>query len=336
MASSVRAKPLLAAAVLFALALILAPTALAKGNGGFVPVTPESPNAHDIRTSYFFITFFTLGVFVIVETLLVLFIFRFRRRRRPRFEDGPAIHGATRLELLWTAFPVTILFLIAAFIFIELPGISHVPSAGATGKAFQIKVTGRQFYWQFEYPNGAISIDTMRAPANVPVKLTVVSPDNDVIHSWWVPALGGKIDAIPGIVNTTWFKAKPGHYTGQCAELCGLQHAHMLAAVDVLPQAQFAAWLRQRRAQQTAVTGDLGQEEWSGVCAKCHGLAGQGGVAVRIAGSAILSDRQQLDSIVHNGITLPKGTMPPVGSDWTDEQVAALARYLKEHPPSGS
>ncbi|TML44206.1 MAG: cytochrome c oxidase subunit II [Actinobacteria bacterium] len=214
MASSVRAKLLLAATTL---ALLLVPAAYG-GNGGFVPVTPESPNAHDIRASYFFITFFTLGVFVLVETLLVVFIFRFRRRRRPRFQDGPTLHGATRLELLWTALPVAILFLIATFIFIELPGISHVPSAGATGRAYQIKVTGRQFYWQFEYPNGVISIDSMRAPADVPVKLTVVSPDTDVIHSWWIPALGGKIDAIPGIVNTTWFEAKPGFYSGQCAE----------------------------------------------------------------------------------------------------------------------
>jgi len=332
MASSVRAKLLLAATTL---ALLLVPAAYG-GNGGFVPVTPESPNAHDIRASYFFITFFTLGVFVLVETLLVVFIFRFRRRRRPRFQDGPTLHGATRLELLWTALPVAILFLIATFIFIELPGISHVPSAGATGRAYQIKVTGRQFYWQFEYPNGVISIDSMRAPADVPVKLTVVSPDTDVIHSWWIPALGGKIDAIPGIVNTTWFEAKPGFYSGQCAELCGLEHARMLASVEVMAKSEFTAWLSQRRAQQSAGTSDLGDEEWGGVCAKCHGLAGDGGIAVRIAGSAILSDPRALARIVRNGTSTPRGTMPAVGSGWTDDQVSALTTYLKEHPPSGS
>jgi len=334
MASSVRAKLLLAAAVL-PLALLLTPEAWAR-NGGFAPVTPQSPNAHDIRTSYLFISIFTLGVFILVESLIVLFIFRFRRRRRPRFEEGPAIHGATSLELLWTAFPVAILFLVAVFIFIELPGISDIPSAGARGKALQIKVTGRQFYWQFTYPNGVVTIDTMRAPANVPVQLTVVAPVNDVIHSWWIPALGGKIDAIPGRVNGTWFEAKkPGRYTGQCAELCGLQHAHMLAAVEVMPKAQFAAWLAQRRRQQTAGTSDLGAETWSGVCAKCHGMAGEGGIAVAIAGSQILSDPQAVKQIVHNGTTTPRGTMPAVGSGWTDEQVSALTSYLKEHPPSG-
>jgi cytochrome c oxidase subunit II len=335
MASSVRAKLFLAAAVP-ALALLLAPAALARGNGGFVPVTPESPNADDIRQSYFFISFFTLGVFILVETLIVVFIFRFRRRRRPRFEDGPAIHGATRLELLWTAFPVAILFLIAVFIFIKLPGISTVPSAGATGKAYPITVSGRQFYWQFTYPNGVITIDTMRAPANVPVKLTVVAPPSDVIHSWWIPALGGKIDAIPGRVNTTWFKARAGRYTGQCAELCGLEHARMLGAVEVMPQSAFNAWISQQRSTQGAGTSDLGAQEWTGVCAKCHGLAGEGGVATRIAGSAILSSASAVSNILRNGFSSPRGTMPAVGAGWTTEQVTALTKYLKEHPPSGS
>lgn len=336
MASSVRAKHLLAVAVP-ALALLLAPAALAKGNGGFVPVTPESPNAHGIRQSYFFISIFTLGVFVLVEALLVLFIFRFRRRRRQRFEEGPAIHGATRLELLWTAFPVTILFVIAVFVFVKLPGISNVPSAGATGQAaYPITVTGRQFYWQFTYPNGVITIDTMRAPANTPVRLTVVSPPSDVIHSWWIPALGGKIDAIPGRVNTTWFEAKPGHYTGQCAELCGLEHARMLGAVDVLPQGEFRSWISRQRTQQTANASDLGSQEWQGVCAKCHGLAGEGGIATRIAGSAILTSASSLSNVVRNGFSSPRGTMPAVGAGWTPQQMTALARYLKEHPPNGS
>jgi cytochrome c oxidase subunit 2 len=335
MASSVRAKYFLAVAVP-ALALILVPAALAKGNGGFVPVTPQSPNAHDIRQSYFFISFFTLGVFILVETLIVVFIFRFRRRWRPRFEEGPSIHGATRLELLWTAFPVVILFLIATFVFIKLPGISTVPSVGATGKAYPITVTGRQFYWQFTYPNGVITIDTMRAPANTPVKLTVVSPPSDVIHSWWIPALGGKIDAIPGRVNSTWFEAKPGHYTGQCAELCGLEHARMLGAVDVLPRGAFGSWISQQRTKQTAHTSDLGAEEWNGVCAKCHGLGGEGGIATRIAGSAILSSPSAVSNIVRNGFSSPRGTMPAVGAGWTSQQVTALVTYLKEHPPNGS
>jgi cytochrome c oxidase subunit 2 len=197
-------------------------------------------------------------------------------------------------------------------------------------------VTGRQFYWQFTYPNGAISIDTMRAPVGVPVRLQVTAPPTDVIHSWWIPALGGKIDAIPGRVNETWFQAaRVGTYAGQCAELCGLEHANMKATVDVMPKADFEAWLAQRRDEQTAGTSPLGQELWTGVCAKCHGLAGQGGIAKSIAGSSLLQDPKSIQSLVQNGRVTPQGTMPAVGSGWSQEQVDALTSYLKEHPPSG-
>ena len=213
-------------------ALLADASAALGGNGGFAPVPPESPNAEGISQSWWFVTAFVLAIFLLVEVLLVVFVVRYRRRNRPRFEDGAQVHGASNLELAWTAAPVVILFLIATFIFVELPGIKDIPAATAGEPQVDVKVTGRQFYWQFEYPNGAVSIDHLRAPVGVPVRLDVTSPDTDVIHSWWIPALGGKIDAIPGRVNETWFKAsKTGTYTGQCAELCGLEHARMADSI---------------------------------------------------------------------------------------------------------
>jgi cytochrome c oxidase subunit 2 len=323
-------RALLVLAGLMFVAAVAAPLALGD-SGGFTPVDPASPNAEGIKRSYLFISIFTLGVFVLVEGILLAFIIRFRRRRRERFADGAQIHGATRLELMWTFLPVAILVAIGVFVFVELPGIKNVPEAGASGQ-LEIRVTGRQFYWQFEYPNGVIAIDTLRAPAGVPVRLEVVSPDDDVIHSWWIPALGGKIDAIPGTVNETWFQVEePGVYTGQCAELCGIEHASMRASVEVLPQAEFDAWLAERRTEQTAGTSDLGEETWAGVCAKCHGLAGEGGVGRPLAGSPTLADREALETIVRNG----RRTMPAVGSGWTSEQIDALANYLEENPPGG-
>ena len=314
-------------------AAIAAPSALAQ----FAPVVPESPNADGIRQSYLFVTIFTVAIFVLVEGLLIAFIWKYRRRKRPRFEDGAPIHGATKLELAWTVGPVIVLFVIAVFVFAELPGIKKIPTATAGEQQLEIKVTGRQFYWQFEYPNGAIAIDHMRAPAGVPVKLTVTSPDSDVIHSWWIPALGGKIDAIPGRTNDTWFNVdKTGTYTGQCAELCGLEHAQMLATVEVMPKDAFASWVEQRRSEQAAGSAELGKETWQGVCAKCHGLAGEGGIARRIAGSPTLANPQSLETIVRNGRVGLRGVMPAVGSDWTDEQIASLLTYLKENPPSGN
>ena len=165
----------------------------------FAPVAPESPNAEGIRDSWLFVPIFAFAIFVLVEGLLVAFIVAIGGRSVARFEDGAQVHGATKLELAWTAVPVVVLFLIAAFVFIELPGIKDIPEATAGEEQLEIKVTGRQFYWQYEYPNGVIAIDQMRAPAGVPVRLEVTAPDSDVIHSWWIPALGGKIDAIPGV-----------------------------------------------------------------------------------------------------------------------------------------
>ena len=314
-------------------AAIVAPSAFAQ----FAPVVPESPNADGIRTSYLFVTIFTFAIFVLVEGLLIAFIWKYRRRKRPRFEDGAPIHGATRLELAWTAGPVIVLFVIAVFVFAELPGIKDIPDATAGEQQLEIKVTGQQFYWSFEYPNGVVAVDTMRAPAGIPVKLLVTSPDSDVIHSWWIPALGGKIDAIPGRTNETWFEAdNPGTYKGQCAELCGLQHAQMLASVEVMPPSEFTAWLEQRRTEQKTGSVELGKETWEGVCAKCHGLAGEGGIARRIAGSPILANPQSLETIIRNGRVVPRGVMPAVGAEWTDEQIASLEAYLKESPPSGN
>jgi cytochrome c oxidase subunit 2 len=331
MASSVGARTLLPLGVLL-LALLAVPAAYG-GNGGFAPVTPESSNADDIRDSFVFVSIFAVGIFVLVEGLLLAFILQYRRRRRARFEEVPPVHGATRLELLWTLFPVVVLFLIASFIFIELPGIKNVPPAGAGQEQLEIRVTGRQFYWQFEYPNGVIAIDNLRAPVGVPVRLEVTAPDEDVIHSWWIPALGGKIDAIPGVVTSTWFRGKTaGIYSGQCAELCGVEHAKMLATVEVLPKDAFDAWLAERRSDQTAGTSDLGEEEWAGVCAKCHGLSGEGGIGPRLAGSVALADPAAVERLIRNG----RRAMPAVGSGWTEGQVAALNGYLRENPPSGS
>jgi cytochrome c oxidase subunit 2 len=292
----------------------------------FAPVAPESPNAEGIRDSWLFVSIFTFSIFVLVEGLLITFIWKYRRRQRPRFEDAAQVHGATRLELAWTAGPVVVLFLIAAFVFIELPGIKDVPDAAAGEEQLEIKVTGRQFYWEYEYPNGVLAVDTMRAPVGVPVRLLVTAPDADVIHSWWIPSLGGKIDAIPGVTNETWFEAEnEGTYNGQCAELCGLEHARMLASVEVLSQDEFDAWLE-------SGNEDLGREEWEGVCAKCHGLNGEGGIGPRIAGSPTLTDVEDLGTLVRNG----RRTMPAVGAGWTDAQVQALVDYLTENPPSGS
>ena len=309
-------------------ALFVATPALA-GNGGVAPVAPNSPNAHSITDAWWFITGFILFVLVGVEGLLIAFVFRYRRRQRKRDAEGPQIHGSTKLENLWTMIPVVILVAVATFVFVKLPSIKNVPSASAAADRLEVTVSGQQFYWQFTYQNGAIAIDRLRVPLGEPVHLTVTAPDWDVIHSWWIPALGGKIDAIPGRLNHTWFTAtKLGIYSGRCAELCGVQHTAMLMTVEVLPRDQFEQWEERRAEEQRTGTAkdSLGQEEWTGACAKCHGLAGQGLIGPQIATSGTLQNVTALTTLLRNG----KGKMPAVGREWSQEQLDALSAYLKE------
>ena len=298
------------------------------GNGGFAPVPPESPNAEGISQSWWFVTAFVVAIFLLVEVLLVVFVVRYRRRNRPRDADGAQIHGANRLELAWTIAPVVILFAIAAFVFAKLPGIQDVPAATAGEENLVVEVTGTQFTWEFRYPNGVVAIDRLRAPEGRTVELEVTAPDWDVVHSWWIPALGGKIDAIPGKVNTTWFAAKRvGLFPGQCAELCGIYHAKMLASVEVLPAEEFDAWLAEREEQQAAGTSPLGEELWEGACAKCHGLDGEGEYGPRIAGTELIADADAIEGLLREG----RGAMPPVGRDWNDAEMDALTDYLEQN-----
>jgi cytochrome c oxidase subunit II len=294
----------------------------AAGNGGLAPVTPHSPNAVRITDTYWVVFGFTAFVFVLIESLLVIFIVKYRSRGRSRAVEGAQVHGHTRLELLWTVFPVLILAAIAVVVFWELPVIDHQPSAATN--PIHITVEGHQYYWQFDYPNHARSINTLHVPVGAVVDLKVVSPD--VIHSWWIPALGGKIQAIPGRVNHTWFRADAaGAYTGQCAELCGVFHASMLATVKAQSAQSYRTFITK------TAPATLGAQEWSGVCATCHGNLGQGGYGPAISNNTIITQPAALAGILRNGVNGTTGAMPPVGNTWTNGPILALVRYMQKN-----
>jgi cytochrome c oxidase subunit 2 len=323
----VRWKLPLACSSLLALTLVLAGTALA-GNGGIAPPA-SSPNAERIKDLYWLVLAVTGVIFVIVETALVLFVVRYRNRGRPREEEGPQIRGHTRLELIWTVIPVLILAGIISFVFYKLPGIKDVPDASAAGPKMTVQVQGRQFYWLYTYPNGAVSVNELRLPTGRPVDLEITAPANDVAHSWWVPSLAGKMDAIPGKVNHLKFEtpASPGLYKGQCAEFCGVQHALMLAQVQTLTPAEFDTWVS---AQLQAGAG-LGKQTFEGACGPCHGLDGKGLIGPPLAGNATLAQRKLLIRLLENG----KNAMPPVGKDWDTRQRDALIQYVRKRFASG-
>jgi cytochrome c oxidase subunit 2 len=299
----------------------------AAANGGFTPVAPNSPNADKIRTTYDLVLGFTAFIFVLVEGLLVVFAVRYRSRGRLREVEGAQVHGHTRLELIWTASPIVILAVIAAFVFSELPGIDRAPAAT---DPIHITLEGHQFYWQFDYPNGAHSINDLHVPVGQVVDLRVVS--GDVIHSWWIPALGGKIQAIPGRTNHSWFEAtRAGTFQGQCAELCGLYHASMLGRVVVESASDYHTFVTK------TAPATLGRQIFTGVCATCHGMEGQGGYGPVLSSSPLLQQKSSLVQIVRHGQdTSRPGIMPPVGSTWSNQEIDALAAYVSKHVYKGA
>lgn len=325
MPSAVR-RALIASFATSVLALTIAATALA-GNGGFLPPAPRSPNARRVTDAFIFVGIFTGIIFLIVETALILFIVKYRRGKRALTAEGPQIHGATRLEIIWTIIPVLILAAIGTFVFVKLPGIADVPKAAAADET-TVQIEGHQFYWLFRYPNGAISIDRMVAPAGEVVKENVIGLDFDVNHSWWVPQLGGKFDAIPGRTNKTWFQAPVGDYVARCAELCGIQHALMDGVVHVVPRAQYESFISTRAS--AAGTMNLGREEWQGVCESCHRLDHKY-IGPAIGSNPLLHDRKGIEQLLRNG----QGQMPAVGKNWTPHQIDALVAYTKTFGSGG-
>ncbi|WP_448585398.1 cytochrome c oxidase subunit II [Thermaurantiacus sp.] len=204
------------------------------------------------------------GISLFVFGLLTWTILRYRAAANP--VPSKTTHNF-RLEVIWTLIPALILFVIAVPSFRLLANQHDPPKADVT-----IKVTGYQWYWGYEYPDyGGVSFDAVMlseaeakargapyqletdnrvvVPAGKTVKLLVTAAD--VLHSWALPAFWVKMDAVPGRINETWFKVdKPGVYYGQCSELCGTKHGFMPIAVEVVPEAQFLAWMRAKQAEQ--------------------------------------------------------------------------------------
>jgi cytochrome c oxidase subunit 2 len=235
----------------------------------FTPQSGGSPNANEISSLYKIALYIALVIFVLVEGGLAYALVKFRARKGA---VAAQIRGNTRLEVGWTVAASVILLALAVLTFAKLSSIQDPANSSAggdklagssgplyasserklppNGKSLNIQVIGRQYIWQFIYPGASepdglgapYSYEQLEVPTNTAVTLDIVSAD--VVHSWWIPALGGKFQAVPGYHNYTWFKVeKPGVYRGQCAILCGRGHARMIATVKAVPPAQFDQWL---------------------------------------------------------------------------------------------
>jgi cytochrome c oxidase subunit 2 len=261
-------------ATLAALGLLLAFAGSAFA-GAITPESGGSPNADEIASLYKLVLAVAIVVFLGVEGALFYSLFKFRARKGA---VAAQIRGNTRLEIAWTLGAAVILVVLAVITFSKLGGIRNPPNSGPNGaqladgvlvasgpskrlppngRSLNIQVNGQQYIWRFTYPDGdtndlnnAFSYQEMVVPVDTTVTLEIRG--QDVAHSWWIPKLGGKFDAIPGYTNYTWFKI-PGRlagkvFTGQCAEMCGRNHANMTARVRAVTPQQYEQFISRRKA----------------------------------------------------------------------------------------
>ena len=298
-------------------------------------VIPRSDFARDILHVYAVITWASVGIALVVLVALGWILVRFRDR--PGAPLPAQTRGHTLLELAWTVAPALVLLVIA------IPTIQVIfrTQAVPPPQALEVTVLARQWWWEFRYP--ALGIGTaneLHLPAGRPVVLRLEGPD--VIHSFWVPQLGGKRDVVPGRLNRLTFTAEtPGEYWGQCAEFCGVSHAHMGLRVVVDAPEAFARWVSAQRATPAEPAGRAAEGKalyTRSACVGCHTIRGVSagvlgpdlttfGSRRTLAAGMFPNTVENVAAWLRNPPALKPGVkMPALGL--TDAQARALATYL--------
>ncbi|OLO40755.1 cytochrome c oxidase subunit II [Alkalihalophilus pseudofirmus] len=309
------------------------------GEANLTALDPKGPQAQWIYDKMLLSLF--VMIFVAVFVFAIFFIILIKFRRKPGDDTYPKqVHGSTTLEIIWTAIPILLLAILAVP---TITGSFMMADTEPEGDhTVHIKVTGHQFWWQFDYEDEGF---TAGQDVYIPVGEKVIFElhASDVQHSFWVPALGGKIDNIPGITNHLWLEAdEPGIYKGKCTELCGPEHALMDFKVIALERSEYDAWVEsmQARAEDTSeVVAHQGYEvfETQG-CIGCHAIGGMGsdlgpaltnfGERTVVAGYLEYND-ENLEAWIRDPESLKQGNNMPAYPDLSDEDMAALIAFLK-------
>jgi cytochrome c oxidase subunit II len=304
--------------------------------GGFW--LPESAAADPVTDRVFYLILVICSLlFLLVVGLMALFVACYRRRSG-RFAQKTASHN-TPLEVTWSVIPV----MIVAVIFYQ-GFVAYMKMQTAPPGCYDLRVSARQWAWQFIYPNGHVD-ENLHVPAGEPVRLTMTS--EDVIHGLWIPALRVKMDVVPGRYTSVWFQAdKPGAYDLLCTEFCGDEHSNMLATLEVQPREDYDAWLKNAANYlKTLPPAEAGKMLYKRRgCAQCHSLddtAGTGpsfkgiyGKSVKMSdGSSVLVD----DNYIRQSILEPQAKVvsgyQPVMSTYkglvSDDDISALIEFIK-------
>ncbi len=321
---------------------MLAVRLLAQGGKSFWLPPRSSQQAAEVDWTFYYIYYVSLFFFLLIVTLMVVFVIRYRRR--PGQEALPSRHHNLPLELLWTGVPIILVATMFWFGFSGFMDFAYAPQ-----NAYEIRVIGQKWKWQFEYPNGYIDQD-LHVPVDRAVSLTLES--NDVIHSLFIPALRLKRDAVPGRYTTAWFKADTvGTYPILCAEYCGTAHSDMLARLVVHERGGFERWLEQAsNLLATMSPVDAGERLYQlKGCMQCHSLDGTAGigptfkdlygrtVALR-SGEIVTAD----DNYIRQSILDPQGqitagfegVMPLV--QFSDDEIRAMIAFIRSISAAGA
>ena len=322
---------------------------------------PVTPVAHKILELHNMILLICVIIFVIVFGVMFYSIFAHRKSRGYK----PAkFHDNATLEVVWTVIPFLILVSMA------IPSTATLLEMSDTSKSdLTIKITGYQWKWKYDYPDQDVGFfSTLTTPRDqienkaakgehyllevdnpivVPVgkKVRFLVTANDVIHSWWVPQLGVKKDAIPGFINEFWVRAdEAGTFRGQCAELCGKDHGFMPIVVSAVSQEDFTKWVAVQKGKAAAESAgstktwskdelmEKGKKGYAATCAACHGPEGKGipGVFPAIEGSKVASGpvEEHIKTVLHGRATGKFGAqMPSFAAQLSDADVAAIVTF---------
>jgi cytochrome c oxidase subunit II len=277
-------------------------------------------------------------IFLLVQALLLIAVFRFRERD-PAASLPRQVRGSAVLEIIWTLIPAVILA------FIAFPTVAAIfrTQAAPPKNALLVKVIGHQWWWEFQYPElGVVTATDLHLPAGRAVSLEIAS--SDVIHSFWVPGLGGKRDAIPGSLTRIVLTADtPGEYYGQCAEFCGASHANMRHRAVVEAPETFTAWAAKQREPAATPPDDspaaAGLRIYlMGTCVGCHTVRGVSGGGIgpdlthfgsrkTIAGGILPNTPENLTRWVRHAPAVKPGSVMPE-QKLSDAEVTALVAYL--------
>jgi cytochrome c oxidase subunit 2 len=309
---------------------------LAQEGGSFWLPPARSTFAPAVDNLFYLVLGVSIFFFALIVGLMTLFVIRYRQRPEPIDRHGPT-HN-TALEITWTTIPVLIVIVIFYRGF-----VTYIDERTSPRNAYDIRVSARQWKWNFQYPNGFIA-DELHVPVDETVRLTMSS--DDVIHSLFIPAFRLKMDVVPGRYTTTWFRAvAPGDYELLCAEYCGTGHSDMVTKVVVHKPGEFEPWLKQAGDFiKNLPPAQAGRKvyELRG-CKQCHSTDGSVGTGPSFQGiygethhftdgsSEVVDDNYIRESILDPQAKIREGfqgVMPRI-KGITDQEITVLIEFIK-------